>query len=98
MTSAMIAASAESLASDLPAEVATRVVWTAEVDVLPQDTFGVAVRRAADELVVALIAGSPQSARLVADMVRAFIGPSHAFNRRPRTVLAAGDAFADEVW
>ena len=98
MTRAAIAASAESLAGELPADVSARVRWTATVDAVPHDTFGVAVRRDPDELVIALIAGSPRSARTVAEMVRAFIGPSHAFNRRPQTVLQAGDPFGDEVW
>ena len=98
MTRAAIAASAGCLADDLPTDVSARVRWTAEVDAVPQDTFGVAVRRTPDQFVITLIAGSPRSARLMADMVRAFIGPSHAVNRRPSHVLTAGHPFADEVW
>jgi hypothetical protein len=95
---AAMASSAHDLAQRLPGRVAERARWTAGIDTLPAAEFGLAVRHAGDELVLAFIAGSPRAARTVADMVRAFIGPSHGVNRRPLAMLPRGDVFADEVW
>ena len=97
MTRPAIEAGVAALAPDVPPEVLVRVRWTSEVESVPPATFGVAVTRIDAGVVIALLPGSPRTRRYVADLVRAFIGPSHAFNRRPERTLVSGDAFADEV-
>ena len=91
------AAAARALDPVLPAEVLAHVEWTAQVDALSEDSFGLALRREDEGLLMVLMAGSPRMARALSDMVRAFLGPSYAMKRRPGAHLHAGDDFAQAV-
>lgn len=97
MTRPAIAAGAAALAQELPTEVLARVRWTTEVEAVPPASFGIAVTRSDQGVVIALLPGSQRTRRHLADLVRAFIGPSLAFNRRPDRIFVRGDPFAEEV-
>lgn len=96
MTATALRVSAETL-TDLPSGVRAQALWTSAQDVMPVERFGVALREEAPDLIVVLIPGSERVARTLSDLVRGFIGPSHARNLPPKSLLPSGEPFSDAV-
>ena len=97
MTRDALTDAAAAIGVPVPASVLDHVRWTAEVDVLAKENFGLALRAAPTDLATVFIPGSARAARSVADLVKAFIGPSHARNRPAAAEVRTGDPFGDAV-
>jgi hypothetical protein len=92
-----LADAAAAIGVKMPASVLDHVRWTTEVDVLREEDFGIALRVGATGLVTVFIPGSSRSARSVADLVKAFVGPSHARNRPAAAEVSSGHPFGDAI-
>lgn len=97
MTRDALTDAADAIGVPVPAPVLDHVGWTAEVDVLAEENFGMALRAGPTGLVTVFIPGSARAARSVADLVKAFVGPSHARNRPPAAEVRPGDPFGDAI-
>lgn len=97
MTRDALTDAAAAIGVQVPAAVLDHVRWTAEVDVLAKEDFGLALRAAPSGLATLLIPGSARAARSVADLVKAFVGPSHARNRPAAAEVHTGDPFGDAI-
>lgn len=97
MTRDALTDAAATIGVPVPAPVLDHVRWTAEVEVLAKEDFGLALRAAPPGLATVFIPGSARAARSVADLVKAFVGPSHARNRPAAAEVRAGDRFGDAI-